>query len=98
MNSKKRTRKPTTVGEMLEKEFLVPLGISQETFAQHLKVDVKVIKDIVHNKRPLRPKLALKIASAFGSSPDFWMNLQHSNDLTELTRLKSNLPHGTITK
>lgn len=88
MNDKKRTRKPTTVGEMLAKEFLIPLGISCKVFAEHIEEDVDTITGLIENKFPLSPDLALKIASSLGTSPDFWMKLQHTNDYHDLNNFK----------
>jgi addiction module HigA family antidote len=88
----KRTRKPTTVGEMLQEEFLSPLGLTQRELADHIDVEVKTINRIVNNKTSLNPMMALKLSSSFGTSPEFWMNLQNANDLWELQNSKIKLP------
>ena len=88
----KRTRKPTSVGEMLKEEFLVPLGLTQRKFADHLGVEVKTINRLVNNNTSLNATMALKIASALGTSPELWMNLQNANDLWELKNSKIELP------
>jgi antitoxin HigA-1 len=88
----KRTRKPTTVGEMLKEEFLLPLGITQRKFADHLGLEVKTINRLVNNRTSLSPELALKISSALGTTPEFWMNLQITNDLWLLKNSKISLP------
>lgn len=88
----KRTRKPTSVGEMLKEEFLIPLGLTQREFAEHLNVEVKAINRLVNNKTSLNPVLAFKIAAALGTSPEFWMNLQLTNDIYELKNKKLDLP------
>jgi addiction module HigA family antidote len=88
----KRSRKPTTVGEMLKEEFLLPLGLTQRQFADHIDVEVKTINRIVNNKTSLNPIMALKLSSSFGTSPEFWMSLQNANDLWELQNSKVILP------
>ncbi len=88
----KRTRKPTSVGEMLKEEFLIPFGLTQREFAAHLDVEVKTINRIVNNKVALSPIMALKLAAALGTSPEFWMNLQSANDLWELQNSDIDLP------
>ena len=88
----KRKRKPTTVGEMLKEEFLLPLGLTQREFADHLGLEVKTINRLVNNKTSLTPTLALKISSALGTSPEFWMNIQMANDLWDLRNSKIELP------
>jgi antitoxin HigA-1 len=88
----KRTRKPTTVGEMLKEEFLIPMGLTQRFFADHIEVEVKTINRIVNNKSSLNPIMALKLSSSLGTTPEFWMNLQAANDLWELQNSKLRLP------
>ena len=88
----KRTRKPTSVGEMLKEEFLLPLGLTQRQFADHIDVEVKTVNRIVNNKTSLSPIMALKLSSSLGTSPEFWMNLQTANDLWILKNSKVTLP------
>ena len=89
---KKRMRKPTTVGEMVKEEFLIPLGLTQKEFANHLEVDIKTINRLVNNRTSITTELALKISSALGTTPEFWMNLQFENDLWELRNSNIKLP------
>jgi antitoxin HigA-1 len=62
-------REPTSPGEILQEEFLTPLGISQKLLAEHLGCDVKVINRIVNNKSSVTPEMALKLGSALNTSP-----------------------------
>ena len=89
---KTRKRKPTSVGEMLKEEFLTPLGLTQREFAEHLGLEVKAINRLINNKTSISPKLALKISSDLGTTPEFWMNLQIANDLWELKNSYIDLP------
>lgn len=88
----KRSRKPTTVGEMLKEEFLLPLSLTQRQFADHINVEVKTVNRIVNNKTSINPIMALKLSSSLGTSPEFWMSLQAANDLWELQNSKIQLP------
>jgi addiction module HigA family antidote len=88
----KRSRKPTTVGEMLKEEFLLPLGLTQRQFADHIDVEIKTVNRIVNNKTSLNPIMALKLSASLGTTPEFWMNLQNANDLWELQNSKIELP------
>ena len=88
----KRSRKPTTVGEMLKEEFLLPLDLTQRQFADHIDVEIKTVNRIVNNKTSLSPVMALKLSSSLGTSPEFWMNLQNANDLWELQNSEIELP------
>ncbi len=88
----KRTRKPTSPGEMLQEEFLTPLGLTQRQFADHLGVEIKAINRLINNKTSITPTMALKLSSALGTSPEFWLNLQNATDLWEVQNSNIELP------
>jgi len=73
----------THPGEMLREEFLVPLGISQNALALKLRVPATRIGEIVKGKRAITPDTALRLARFFGTSPEFWLNLQQLHDLSK---------------
>lgn len=77
----KLPKNPTHPGEMLQDEFLKPMGISQVAFAKHLGVSFKRINEIVNCRRAVSPETAWLLSQAFGNSPQFWMNLQATYDL-----------------
>lgn len=74
-------RIPTHPGEILLEEFLKPMGISQVAFAKHVGVPLQRINEIVRKKRGITPDTAWRFAQAFGTTPEFWMNLQIAHDL-----------------
>jgi len=74
-------RMPTHPGEILLEEFLNPLGLSQVAFAGHIGVPVQRVNEIVRGKRGITPESAWLFAEAFGTSPEFWLNLQSNYDL-----------------
>lgn len=76
-----RKREPTTPGEILQEEYLRPLGLTQKQVADHLDCDVKVINRIVNDRTRLTPEMALKLGAAFRTSPEFWLNAQKAVDL-----------------
>jgi addiction module HigA family antidote len=82
-------RVSTHPGEMLREEFLVPFGISQNALALKIRVPATRIGEIVHGKRAITPDTALRLARFFGSSPEFWLNLQQMHDLSK-ARLELN--------
>ncbi len=82
------TRPPVHPGEMLREEFLKPLGISIDGLALELHVPVTRISQIVNERRGITADTALRLAQHFGTSADFWMNLQKDYELL-LTRKKS---------
>jgi addiction module HigA family antidote len=84
----KITRNPVHPGEMLHEEFMKPLGISINGLALELHVPVTRISEIVNERRGITADTALRLARHFGTSPDFWMNMQKDYELI-LTRQKS---------
>ena len=74
-------RIPTHPGEVLLEEFLNPLELSQVAFAEHIGVPVQRVNEIVRGKRGISPDTAWLLAQAFGTSPEFWLNLQINYDL-----------------
>jgi len=96
MSDRPRRRKPTTPGEILREEFLVPLGLSQKELADHLGCDVKVVNRIINGRCAVTAEMALKLGAAFRTSPDFWMNAQKAVDLYQAAAQVSNLPRPLL--
>ena len=82
------TRTPVHPGEMLREEFMEPLGISINGLALELHVPVTRVSEIVNERRGITADTALRLARHFGTSADFWMNIQKDYALI-LTRQKS---------
>ena len=72
---------PTHPGEVLQEEFLKPLGISQYRLAKNLNVPARRINEIVQGKRSISADTALRLARYFGTTDRFWLNLQARYDL-----------------
>ncbi len=72
---------PIHPGEILIKEFLKPMGISQYRLAKDISVPPRRINEIVHGKRSISADTALRLGRFFGISPQFWLNLQTRFDL-----------------
>jgi addiction module HigA family antidote len=75
---------PVHPGEILAEEFLAPLGMSQYRLAKGIGVPPRRINEIVHGTRALTADTALRLARFFGTSPEFWVNLQTHFDLEVL--------------
>jgi len=73
-------------GEILLEEFLNELGISQNRLGREVGMSPRAVNEIVHGKRSITANSALRIAKYFGTSPEFWLNLQSSYDLEEATK------------
>lgn len=69
-------------GEFLQEE-LQERGLSQSDLARHIGVEPGVINVICNGKRGVSAVMAKKLAVAFGTSPELWMNLQSSFDLAQ---------------
>ena len=73
--------KPIHPGEVLLEEFLNPMGISQYRLAKDTSVPARRINEIVHGTRSITADTALRLGRFFGTSAQFWMNLQTHFDL-----------------
>jgi addiction module HigA family antidote len=78
-----KQRPPTHPGEILLKEFLEPMGISQMELAKALRVPVQRVNTLINGKRGVSAETALLLAHRLNTTPEFWMNLQTAWDLYE---------------
>ena len=81
MASKKATLPPVHPGEILREDLMQPLGISINRLARDLRVPVTRVSEIVNCRRRISADTALRLGRYFGSTPEFWMNLQAAFDL-----------------
>ena len=81
MGRRGRKLPPVSPGEILQEEFLRPLGITQYRLAKALTVPPRRINEIVHGKRAVTADTALRLARHFGTSERFWLNVQARYDL-----------------
>ena len=72
---------PLHPGEILMKEFLMPMNLSQNKLALDIRVPARRINEIVHGKRRITADTALRLAKYFKMSPQFWLGLQMDYDL-----------------
>jgi antitoxin HigA-1 len=73
--------KPIHPGEILREEFMVPLHLNANKLALALHVPAPSIYEIVKEERGISPEMALRLGYVFGTTPDFWLNLQSEFDL-----------------
>jgi antitoxin HigA-1 len=76
-----RKLNPVHPGEVLQEEFLKPMGISQNHLALRIRVPARRINEIVLGKRAVTADTALRLAKFFGTSARFWLGLQIDYDL-----------------
>ncbi len=88
----KRKHAPVHPGEILLKEFLEPMGLSQNRLAREIHVPPRRVNEIVLGKRALTADTALRLARYFRMSPQFWLGLQMDYELdVETDRLGDRL-------
>lgn len=73
--------RPVHPGEVLQEEFLAPLGLSANALAQALRIPALRVNDIVRERRSVTPDTALRLARHLGTTAQFWLTLQASYDL-----------------
>jgi len=74
---------PVHPGEILQTEFLEPLGISQYRLAKQINVPPRRINEIVKGRRAITANTALRLARCFGTTDRFWLNLQTHYELEQ---------------
>ncbi len=74
-------RRPVSVGEVITEEFLEPLSLTQGQLAEAMGVSRKTVNELCTNRRAITVDTALMLATVFGNTADFWLNLQRRNDL-----------------
>jgi len=77
----KNSMRPIHPGEVLREEYLVPLGLSPHALAQALRVPATRTNDVVNERRAVTADTALRLARYFGTTAEFWVNLQGAFDL-----------------
>ena len=77
----KNQMRPIHPGEILREEYLIPLSLSANALAHALGVPANRVSGIVAGKRSVTADTALRLARAFKTSPELWLNLQQAFDL-----------------
>ena len=73
--------RPVHPGEILREEDLEPFGMSANALANALHLTAARVNDIVRERRGVTPDTALRLSQYFGTTPEFWMNLQMMYEL-----------------
>jgi antitoxin HigA-1 len=72
---------PTHPGEILREEILPALGFPKTEIARRLGVSRQTLYDLIAERQPVTPAMALRLGKLFGNTPEFWLNLQRDYDL-----------------
>lgn len=77
------TRIRTHPGEVLGEEYLVPLGLSATKLAEEIGVPANRLTEIIRKRRGMTADTAIRLGRRFGTTAQFWMNLQNAYDLSK---------------
>jgi addiction module HigA family antidote len=83
MPRKSKIRIHTHPGAILRSEFMEPLGLSARALAAILDVPPNRLTEIIKERRGVTADTALRLSRYFGTTPEFWMNLQAAHDLSQ---------------
>lgn len=77
-------KRPTHPGAILREDVLPHLGMTQKDFADRLGVSRLTVSDVIHEKRPVTPDMAMRLGRLLGNGPEIWLRMQQTLDLWEL--------------
>jgi addiction module HigA family antidote len=83
---RERTRPPVHPGGILKRQYLEPLGLGISQAALALGVSRKTLSKLINARGAVTPEMALRLARAFNTTPELWLNLQHNYDLWHAVR------------
>lgn len=73
-----------SIGEILQEEFMIPMGLSAYKLALDIKVPVSRIQDILHGRRKITADTSLRLAKLFGVSDAYFLDMQNEIDMRNL--------------
>ena len=93
-----RMHNPAHPGEILRELYLAPLGITVTQAADALGVSRKHVSAIVNARAPVTPDMAVRLAAAFGTEPELWVNMQVQHDLWTISKKARPKVRSLLTK
>ena len=88
------SRDPIHPGEFLREDYMPEMGFSVASLAKRLGVTRQTVNDIVREKRNLSPEMCLRLGRLFGTTAQFWMNMQSKVDLWNALELNKSSIEG----
>lgn len=82
-------RRPTHPGAILREDVLPHIGMTQKEFADRLGVSRLTVSDVLHEKRPVTPDMAMRLGRLLGNGPEVWLRMQQTLDLWGLEQRDS---------
>ncbi len=80
----KKVLGPVSAGEILQEEFLTPMNITAYRLAKEVHIPQSRVSEIISGKRRITADTAMRFSAFFGTTPEFWLNIQNQYDLDEL--------------
>jgi addiction module HigA family antidote len=77
-------RRPTHPGAILREDVLPALGMTQKEFADRLGVSRLTVSEVINEKRPVTPDMAMRLGRLLGNGPEVWLRMQQTLDLWDL--------------
>ncbi len=77
-------KNPPHPGQLVRHECIEPLGLTITKAAEGLGVTRQALNNLVNGKAGISPEMAVRLAKAFGSTPEFWLRLQLNYDLAQV--------------
>lgn len=81
------SRRPSHAGMILKMHYLEPLNLTITALAERIGISRKTLSAIVNGRAAVTVDIALRLAKAFNTSPELWLNLQRKVDLWEAQQL-----------
>lgn len=75
------SQRPPHPGEFLREDYLPECGLSVSDFAKRLGVSRQTANELIRERRAISPEMAWRLAKLFGTTPQYWLNLQRNVDL-----------------
>ncbi len=85
-NTRPMERPPIHPGEILREDFLPEYALSATALAEAVGVSRQSINELLRERRAVSPEMALRLGKVFGTSAEFWLNLQRNVDLWTAAR------------
>ncbi len=79
-----KNHRPTHPGEILREDVLPAIRMTLTEFARRLGVSRRTVSQIVNERRPVTPDMAVRLARLIGSTPSFWLRLQQAVDIWDM--------------
>ena len=81
-----KNRRPTHPGEIIKEMYLKPLGLTQGNFAKALGISRPRANELLNGRRMVTPDTAMRLARAFKTSAQYWLNMQAAVDLYDIRK------------